>query len=489
MRGTYEESATVICAKWSTQRRWVENSPRSASWRTGPSNLPGRVSVLVVVRRALLFLLASLWAIPLLPVPAARSQTTVSGRIEQDTTWTQDSSPFVLLGQVVVVADVTLTIEPGVQVRGTVGSSLVVNGALNAVGTQEQRIIFTSDSGQQDWSGIHLTTSVESSPRPSALRFVTIERATRGIKWGLGRSPVEFSDNQLDGNGIALVFDNPIAGTVVQRSVFTNNRIAVTGKTRELVGIYENDFWNNEINLLPRPESPYDCGQDDGVWDIHRNDILRGPVNSEYFSKDIQTPSGSGVSEYAVLATDNWWGTTDDLSIRARTRENFECCPLPVEKMIQWNPFSSAPHTAWAPLGEVPDPAPEPEGHSDPGTITTIERPRHSRCIDREELRLIRGDSAGVFVDVGRVRLALMRHTAWCRWWHPEEGRFVQGDCSQPNWFRPSQKERAGGLLEWSHDLPKTLRAGRYVAMATGGAEPIHAARNSNSFRLVDLPA
>ncbi|HEY3213277.1 MAG TPA: hypothetical protein VGL16_08780 [Actinomycetota bacterium] len=451
--------------------------------------LPRRVSVLVVVRRALLFLLASLWAIPFLPVLAARSQTTVSGRIEQDTTWTQDSSPFVLIGQVVVVADVTLTIEPGVQVRGTVGSSLVVNGALNAVGTQEQRIILTSDSGQQDWSGIHLTTSFQPSQSPSALRFVTIERATRGIKWGLTHSGVQFSDNQLEGNGIALVFDNPIAGTVVQRSVFTNNGIAVTGMTRGLVGIYESDFWNNEINLLPRPESPYDCGQDDGVWDIHRNDILRGPVNSVYLSNDVQTPSGSGVSEYTVLAMDNWWGTTDDFSIRARTRENFECCPTPVEKRIEWNPFSSAPHTAWEPLGEVPYPAPEPESHGDPGTITTIERPRHSRCIDREELRRIRGDSAGVFEDVGRVSLALMRDTAGCRWWHPKEGRFLQGDCSQPNWFRPShQKERAGGLLEWSYDLPKTLRAGRYVALATGGAEPIHAARNSNSFRLVDFP-
>jgi hypothetical protein len=189
------------------------------------------------------------------------------------------------------------------------------------------------------------------------------------------------------------------------------------------------------------------------------------------------------------LATDNWWGTTDDSSIRARTRENFECCPLPVEKRIQWNPFSIAPHTAWAPLGEVPDPAPEPEVHGDPGTITTIERPRHSRCIDREELRRIRGDSGGALEEDG-VRLALMRDSAGCRWWNPKEGRFLQGDCSQPNWFRPSrQKERAGGLLEWSYDLPKTLRPGRYIAMATGGAEPIQAARNSNSFRLVDLPA
>ena len=410
----------------------------------------------------------------------------MSGRIEQDTTWGQSGSPFVLLGPVEIASDVTLTIEPGVQVRGTEGASLVVKGSLNAVGRLEQRIIFTSDSGQQDWSGIHLTTSVQSSQPSSALRFVTIEKATRGFKWDLTHSGTEFSDNQLDGNRVALVFDNPVDGTVVRRSVFTNNHIAVTGKTRNLVGIYESDFWNNEINLLPRPESPYDCGQDDGVWDIHRNDILRGPVNSEYFSKDIQTPAGSGVSKYAVLATDNWWGTTDDASIRARTQKNFECCPLPVEKKIQWEPFSSAPHTAWAPIGEVPDPPPEPLVHGDPGTITTIERPRHSRCIDLEELRRIRGESGGVFGEVAGVRLALMRHTAECRWWQPNEGRFLQGDCSQPNWFRPSRQKETAGSLEWSYRLPKTLRAGRYVALATGGAESIQAARNSNSFRLVD---
>lgn len=433
-------------------------------------------------------MVAWLLASQLLVVPAVRSQTAVSARIEQNTTWALSGSPFILLGSVVIAADVTLTIEPGVQVRGTAGSSLVVKGALNAVGTLEQRIIFTSDSGQQDWGGIHLTTSAQSTQPPSALRFVTIEKATRGFKWDLTHSATEFADNQLDGNRVALVFDNPVDGTAIRRNVFTNNHIAVTGKTRNLVGIYESDFWNNEINLLPRPESPYDCGQDDGVWAIHRNDILRGPVNSEYFSKDIQTPPGSGVSKYAVLATENWWGTTDDASIRARTQKNFECCPLPVEKKVLWEPFSSGSHTAWEPIGEVPDPPPEPLGHGDPGTITTIERPRHSSCIDLDEIRRIRGESGGVFVDVPRVRLALMRHTAGCRWWHPDEGRFLRGDCSQPNWFRPSRQEETAGSLDWSYSLPKTLRAGRYIALATGGAEPIHAGRNSNSFRLVDRP-
>ena len=173
------------------------------------------------MRRARPFLLASLLTVPFWPIPAARSQTAVSGRIEEDTTWALVGSPFVLIGQVVVAAGVTLTIEPGVQVRGTAGSSLVVEGTLRAVGTPEQRIIFTSDSGQQDWIGIHLTTSAQSSQGSSALRFVTIEKATRGIKWDLIHSGTEFIDNQLDGNQVALVFDNPIDGTVVRRSVFT----------------------------------------------------------------------------------------------------------------------------------------------------------------------------------------------------------------------------------------------------------------------------
>ena len=194
------------------------------------------------MRRALLFLVAWVLASQLWTVPAARSQTAVSGPIEQDTTWAVDGSPIVLIGQVVVAADVTLTIDPGVEVRGTAGSSLVVEGAMRAVGTQQQRIIFTSDSGQHDWSGIHLTTSAQSSQGSSALRYVTIERATRGIKWDLTHSGTEFTDNQLDGNEVALVFDNPVDGTEVRRTVFTNNHIAVTGKTRNLVGIYESDF-------------------------------------------------------------------------------------------------------------------------------------------------------------------------------------------------------------------------------------------------------
>ena len=90
---------------------------------------------------------------------------------------------------------------------------------------------------------------------------------------------------------------------------------------------------------------------------------------------------------------------------------------------------------------------------------------------------------------IGIITSPALVNTVYGRWWHPKDGRFLRGDCSQPNWFRPSRQEEMAGGLEWSYSLPRTLGAGRYVALGTGGAEPIHAARNSNSFRLVDRPS
>ncbi len=83
------------------------------------------------------------------------AQTTVSGGIYQNTTWSASGSPYLMTGSMVVFPGVTLTIEPGVEVRVTPDYSfntgnlryLEVRGTLVAVGTVSNCQFIDNDFG------------------------------------------------------------------------------------------------------------------------------------------------------------------------------------------------------------------------------------------------------------------------------------------------------------------------------------------------------
>jgi parallel beta-helix repeat protein len=74
--------------------------------------------------------------------PDPTAVTAVSGTISADTTWA--AGVFHVTGTVTVSSGVTLTIDPGVVVKFNPSQALVVNGALWAVGTDLQPVVFTS---------------------------------------------------------------------------------------------------------------------------------------------------------------------------------------------------------------------------------------------------------------------------------------------------------------------------------------------------------
>jgi len=89
--------------------------------------------------------------------------TAVSGTISSNTTWASGTT-VLLQGPVYVTGGSTLTIQPGVVVRGSkavAGSALIITKgcAINAVGTATNPIIFTSDQAAgsraaSDWGGV-----------------------------------------------------------------------------------------------------------------------------------------------------------------------------------------------------------------------------------------------------------------------------------------------------------------------------------------------
>ena len=92
------------------------------------------------------------------PFSSVAPATTISADITANTTWDLNGSPYVITSSVHIKPGITLTIDPGVEVRldqyvsliadaplNTGGTLKPVGGTLNAVGTATQPITFTGD--------------------------------------------------------------------------------------------------------------------------------------------------------------------------------------------------------------------------------------------------------------------------------------------------------------------------------------------------------
>ena len=64
--------------------------------------------------------------------------------IATDVIWDKSQSPIVISEYIWVTSEGNLTIEPGVVVKFIPEVYLIIGGVLNAIGTEEEKIIFTS---------------------------------------------------------------------------------------------------------------------------------------------------------------------------------------------------------------------------------------------------------------------------------------------------------------------------------------------------------
>ncbi|UCD95922.1 MAG: right-handed parallel beta-helix repeat-containing protein [Candidatus Bathyarchaeota archaeon] len=294
--------------------------------------------------------LAFVNAIPPLVAKAAY----VEGFISQDVVWTRVDSPIIVSNHVIVEKNVTLTIEPGVEVRFGGNFSLHVEGQLHAVGDPDSPIWFTSNretptSG--DWTAINFDGA-----DASTLQYCYVEFATRGINVEtasvaildciiresltgiyIWNSVVDIVDSEITGNtedGIYLSGNNTasiqdcliqlncdgielngqsVSGVTIQDNVISSN-------THSGINLATNSFYS-QITILDNTVSTnmrgfqvssdvrtsiynnsicyntvgvfYEHGQD---HDLHWNDIYGNALGAD-ISNDV-----------TVDATLNYWG-------------------------------------------------------------------------------------------------------------------------------------------------------------------------------------
>ncbi|KPJ87986.1 MAG: hypothetical protein AMJ53_17410, partial [Gammaproteobacteria bacterium SG8_11] len=126
------------------------------------------VSFLSVTRKSIVFLLFVFAS-----SRTVLAETTVTGIISNDTTWALQDAPFIVADNVTVAAQVTLTIEPGVQVIFNGPYWLKVEGTLLAQGTAVNPIIFASESAGAYWHRLEFLPGSDAS----ILSYVTLSHA------------------------------------------------------------------------------------------------------------------------------------------------------------------------------------------------------------------------------------------------------------------------------------------------------------------------
>ena len=183
-----------------------------------------------------LVLLLLLWT----PTPVTRTAaalTPVSGVLPGNTTWDLAGSPYLVTSDVTVPAGVTLTVEPGVQVRfdttPPASHSILVLGTLVSVGRPGLNVLFTSNDpfpDRDDWVSITLqgssasvieyTTLIWGSTTldirqcsPRIANNTILESGLRAIQVvGPGAAPV------IEGNVIETQLLNQRTGIIIQEA-------------------------------------------------------------------------------------------------------------------------------------------------------------------------------------------------------------------------------------------------------------------------------
>ena len=181
----------------------------------------------------------------------AAAQTNVSGGIYTNTTWTLANSPYLMTNNIVVFPGVTLTIEPGVEVRvrenDLSGAQyyLETRGTINMVGQPSAPITFRADTALTTigaWAGFRIKNSQGGSIN---YNYVNISNAVTCFDYDAGLPGlIQLNECNFSYNFYAVVVDFEL---IAENCTFKNNDIAVYGWSNFT---FNNCVFDNNLSTL-----------------------------------------------------------------------------------------------------------------------------------------------------------------------------------------------------------------------------------------------
>jgi parallel beta-helix repeat protein len=266
----------------------------------------------------------------LIPVDHVRAAgpTYVSGTISSDTTWDLANSSYIVTGDVTVDPGITLTIEPGVEVRFDSTFSIIVDGKLIADGTSANPIRFTSNQSvptKGDWYTIRLRTD------NNLIDNAEIEYATYGVFltfFGTGSTVSNTTITNCKNDGVYITnSDNNLISNVTSSQ---NDRFGITiyesyGTRIENSTVQYNNFFGINLNASTFTEI-YDTNisYNDGKgilfysnshnttisgcqidWNNHNGIDLSGTSDNDIFNTTVIGNNGIGI-DFGGVTINQW---------------------------------------------------------------------------------------------------------------------------------------------------------------------------------------
>lgn len=172
-------------------------------------------------------------------------QTEFSGGIYSNSTWTKENSPYIITGDVVIFPSRTLTIEPGVEIRFNGRYYLEIRGRLDAIGTEKDSIVFTSNMDKpqkMDWIGTRLTNIEYARASFEYCKFSYADIANE-VQCCWGSNVIYFKNCSFRSNNIAMMgyYESKI---YVDHCEFRKNTIGILDgeKSISYSSFIENDY-------------------------------------------------------------------------------------------------------------------------------------------------------------------------------------------------------------------------------------------------------
>jgi hypothetical protein len=162
---------------------------------------------------------------------SAQADVLHQDHIVEDTTWRASQGDHIVIGQITVLPGATLTIEPGVTIRGYSEfpfGTIVVRGALEATGTVAEPVVFTRHHATGNWQGLGFDSGAQATLENCEFRY-----AKKGVAVYWEPTAVSVTNCLFELNEIG-VFGSDGPQLVIRNCLIQNNFEGVNIETPPL---------------------------------------------------------------------------------------------------------------------------------------------------------------------------------------------------------------------------------------------------------------